>query len=413
MDKKTKWIVLGVLGLIGAMVMGMIFGGGAVYLLTRVSSAQAGSLAETVGDFDREMGVLVDRVVSDSPAEEAGLVRGDIIVEVDGKRVESVDELYAILRGKTPGDELYLTVLHGDEVRDLVAVLSEQAGQAYLGIVPCGRWAPQNRSDQLDHFQPFGIPFQYMEGARVVEVLPDSPAAEAGIKAGDVILSVDGEKVNTSHDLKDLILARKPGDVVTLEIRDSDTGEVQRIEVTLGERAEQAGMPYLGVRYQPLGMMGASGSQGFPWNWFEEYGNEGWTESDLPEGVESGFTVTRILPGSAAEEAGLQEGDLITAIDGEKMDSVNALQDAIAKKSPGDRIVLTIYHPGSDEAVEVEVVLKENPQQPGKAMLGVETIYQRVWRIGPGSDDWKDLIKPLIPDWNNRRILPGVPGGDA
>jgi S1-C subfamily serine protease len=68
-------------------------------------------------------------------------------------------------------------------------------------------------------------------------VFPDSPAAQAGLQAGDVIVAVDGEPVNAQDDLAEQVLKHSPGDTLTLRVvRDE---EPQEIEVTLGVLPEQ------------------------------------------------------------------------------------------------------------------------------------------------------------------------------
>jgi len=88
-----------------------------------------------------------------------------------------------------------------------------------------------------------------VEGALVTEVEPESPAEEAGIKAGDIITAVDGRKTDEDHPLRDLILEHEPGEKITLTL--TRWGESREIQVTLGETTDEEGktIPYLGVHY--------------------------------------------------------------------------------------------------------------------------------------------------------------------
>ncbi len=70
------------------------------------------------------------------------------------------------------------------------------------------------------------------DGARILEVVPNSPAAEAGLRPGDRIVAIDGEPVDTNHPLPDVIQRRRPGDTVRLKI--IREGEEQTVFVTLG-----------------------------------------------------------------------------------------------------------------------------------------------------------------------------------
>jgi hypothetical protein len=85
-------------------------------------------------------------------------------------------------------------------------------------------------------------------------VLPESPAAEAGLQAGDLIIAIDGEAVQPNQDPTALIAAHKPGDQLVLKIqRGGAAGEVESFEqtVTLAGRPDDASKPYLGVKVAP------------------------------------------------------------------------------------------------------------------------------------------------------------------
>lgn len=69
-------------------------------------------------------------------------------------------------------------------------------------------------------------------GAEVQEVIPGSPAEEAGLRVGDLIREVDGQPVSTRRPLMDLLSSYRPGDTVTLTVE--RRGEKKEIEVTLG-----------------------------------------------------------------------------------------------------------------------------------------------------------------------------------
>ncbi|HEU5324992.1 MAG TPA: trypsin-like peptidase domain-containing protein [Candidatus Limnocylindria bacterium] len=70
-------------------------------------------------------------------------------------------------------------------------------------------------------------------------IFPESPAAEAGLKAGDVIVAVDGEQITADRDLSTLILPHEPGDTVTLRVLRGNSA--QEVQVTLGQLPADAG----------------------------------------------------------------------------------------------------------------------------------------------------------------------------
>ena len=82
----------------------------------------------------------------------------------------------------------------------------------------------------------------------VTKVYEDGPADEAGIKAGDRILAIDGEQIESDTDLRELLSEYEPGDRIELGVR---RGARERdIQVKLGRRPGERDMPYLGLEYR-------------------------------------------------------------------------------------------------------------------------------------------------------------------
>jgi S1-C subfamily serine protease len=390
--------ILKVLGLLVAfslvLFVGAIVGGGIVYGLT-----QAGDVLPAVKaqETDPGYGVVIASVEADGPAAEAGVVRGDILLEMNGEALEHLGDLVSYLDESEPGDEVELTVLHGDDLRTLTATLGDRNGRAYLGLVSCGGLQKEIEVDVR-----VGAP-----GAVIVEVMPDTPAEKAGLQKGDVIVAVDGKKLDAENNLADLIAKYKPGDTVTLEIERPDDKEPFEVTVELGEHPDKAGVAYLGVRYSAFPQF--KDLQVLPFKKFDEL------PFAFPEGVEQGAIVKRVYEDSPASAAGLQEGDVITAIDGKPVESPQTLTEAIAERKPGDKITLTVYQRDSEEEREVQVTLAEHPDNEGKAYLGV--LIGGFFRIERGSEggelpfDLDELQKRFKFQWppggNEYREEPG------
>lgn len=73
-----------------------------------------------------EEGVQVSEVIADSPAEEAGLKQGDVLLEIDGAPVKSIEEFNRLMKSKAPGTKVKIKVKRGDKVRELTATLQEE-----------------------------------------------------------------------------------------------------------------------------------------------------------------------------------------------------------------------------------------------------------------------------------------------
>jgi regulator of sigma E protease len=205
------------------------------------------------------------RVVPGMPAAEAGLRVGDVVVEVDGRPVRTLEEMQWALTGKA-GQRLPIVVQRdGQRVRLVVTPSGEGAirGRGLLGIAP-------NRAPPT------------------VEVQAGGAAERAGVRTLDRVLTVDGHPVGDLQSLEQALRAsgaevalqvarRVPADVPGLE------GRVPEILTVRVPRQEGVGPAAFGL---------------------------------LPADVYSVLYVGRVLPGSAAADAGLQRGDRVEAIDG-------------------------------------------------------------------------------------------------
>ncbi len=349
------------------------------------SAAQTGSASETAqaGETD---GVLVSSVAADSPAAKAGIVRGDIILDVDGTAVNSVAELSAALSDKAADDQVTVTVRHGDDVRELDVTLAEQNGRTYLGIVPCGPGMGMMPQDHMTWNQAV------LEGAVIAEIVDDGPAAAAGLEVGERIVSVDGKAVDAENTLPDLIGAFKPGDDVTLEVASGTDAETREVSVTLAEHPDKEGAGYLGVRVAPAMQFRMDGTDGeeMPFRFLLPDGQEGEDNPlpftlppggmELPQELQDllenglpteGVVVMQVEDDSPAATAGIATGDVITAIDSETIGDFPALREAIAGYAPGDEVTLTVTRQGEEEPQKIEVTLGENPADDTKAYLGI------------------------------------------
>ena len=375
--------------------------------------------------FEDEPGVLVSGVQTDGPAAVAGLSRGDIIVGLDNAVIDTLDDLHEALAGRQVGETVSLDVMHGDDRLNLNVSLEDLDGSAWLGIAPCGAGM-----HAVPGFGAINVEI-HGAGAQIMGLEPGGPAEAAGVLEGEMITAVDGVEVDPMNDLGDVLSGYAPGDSVVLTLApagspsvtiiDTDGEEVDEasenvfvpemdvetrdVSVTLGEHPEDAGRAFLGVQYG-MEMIGGHGGD-FDFNFDAESlglhhgfdlehldalkGMHGDSEggpsmfkwfggSEDHEGMESfsfeGAIVSEIAADGPASSSGLGEGDVITSIDGEPVDSPEALAEMISARAPGEAVTLSVtnHTPGEDEASEareIEVVLGEHPDDAGAGFLGV------------------------------------------
>jgi serine protease Do len=199
---------------------------------------------------------LIVEVTEDGPADRAGLQVGDVVVSVEGEELDADRDLADLIAQHKPGDRVTLEVQEsgrwGRNSRKVKVELGEhpeREGVAYLGVsfMPApgfgfrGEWSFGGRG------MPFSGNVHLGRGAIVQSVVEDSPASDAGLRAGDVITAIDGEPVEDPGALNDAIADRKPGDEITLTVYRSEDAQELEITVMLGEHPDEEDQAYLGV----------------------------------------------------------------------------------------------------------------------------------------------------------------------
>lgn len=180
-----------------------------------------------------EDGVLITEVLADSPAAEAGLLAGDLVVSVNGVSVADQAGVIGALRDMEidieVGSVITLDVVRGGETLTLSLTLAElPEGMARDRMEMLReRLAERGALGQLVQ-RRLGVSFEMTDaGLEVVEVLSDSRAAEVGLQAGDVITAVDGTAINPDSTLRAALMDHAPGDTVTFSVlRDGATTEI-------------------------------------------------------------------------------------------------------------------------------------------------------------------------------------------
>jgi S1-C subfamily serine protease len=375
MRNRTAIILISVIAVVGCL---MLAAGATAFLgvtayraLPKISlfGDGVGEIALAQNTPDRDQGILVASVEPDSPAARAGIVRGDILLTANGEPLELAPGLMALLQSLEPGDEVTLEVLHGDEQKEVTLTLEEGDNGLNLGISPCGPGLGTIFERRFSGIS--GI-----NGARIVEVVSGSPAEQAGLQVGDVITALGGEAVDAENSLPDLLANHQPGDEVTLNIqRGGEESPEREITVALGEDSETAGKAYLGIRFTNAGSVedqpGGLPQFDLPFEGSPDEMPFQHPDFQLPEGVEAGVVISEVTADSPAEAAGLQAGDVVTAVDGEGLETSDALVQAIQAHKPGETVTLTILRSGQESGEDIEVTLGENPEKDGVAYMGV------------------------------------------
>ena len=209
-------------------------------------------------------GVGITESIKDSPAEKAGLRKDDVIVRFEGDNITSTRKLSRLVSEVAPDHTVRLTISRGGSEQEVNVTIGKHAGyvntfrqlegmkgfeglkdlKQFKNLAPGAQFYKWDGRSGVD---PEGFVFSFGGGRRIgVTTMPltkqlgdyfgiadskgvlitgvtdDSPAARAGIQAGDVIISVDGEKVDGSGDVSRAINKKKEGDVTLTVVRDKN-----------------------------------------------------------------------------------------------------------------------------------------------------------------------------------------------
>jgi serine protease Do len=206
------------------------------------------------GGLGTARGVVIEQVNEESAAEQAGLKAGDIVVEFDGERIRSAQQFTRLVRETAPGRSVPAVVMR-DGQKSTLTVQPRESSQSFSNLLkydlpmrveiprppkppvpPRGATpapAPfaysfrtgttlgvtvSDMSDQLAEY--FGAKY----GALVTSVRDDSPAAKAGVKAGDVITAINGREVKVPGDVRRATERLDSGAEFTIDVlRDKKT----------------------------------------------------------------------------------------------------------------------------------------------------------------------------------------------
>ena len=196
-------------------------------------------------------GVGVTQVVKGSAAEKAGLKKDDVILRFDGEQVTNVRKLNRLVGEASADQTVKLTISRGGSEQEVSATLSKRTGMTGLmgstirDQVMRGMekgWPQISTGDgQFVFFggnRRIGVSTQPLTkqladyfgvkdgGVLITSVVENGPAAKAGLKAGDVITNIDGEKVDSSGDIVRVINKKQDGDITLTIVSNHNTRTV-------------------------------------------------------------------------------------------------------------------------------------------------------------------------------------------
>jgi len=191
-------------------------------------------IAESLG-MKNATGALVDDAKPDTPAAKAGIQAGDIITAVNGNAIKDSRTLAREISGMAPGSAVKLDILRKGESKNINVTLATMPGQ------------PEKQAKANDNGETSGTPHLGVavapasevagageKGVVITAVDPDGPAAERGLKSGDVILDVAGKSVSSVGELRSALKDAKSGGKKDVLMRIKTADNTHFVAVPIG-----------------------------------------------------------------------------------------------------------------------------------------------------------------------------------
>ena len=265
----------------------------------------------------KNYGILIKKVVDESPADNAGLKSKDIILELAGDKVYTTDQFTKMLSYFEPEQAVKIKFFRDKKVKTLNLKLGEKKTyepkkKAYLGVFLA----------ELDNEIREKLELKEQHGILITKTVEDGPSEKAGIKNKTVLLAMNGEKIYTIDQLTKMLSSYKPEQEVKLYTFYKK--DYKNVTFKLGERED------LMFKFGDVFDWGFLNKPDNVFVYQYDMQNRKWIGAILKtnekiirdgdeETIEIDITVDKVIEDTPADKAGLKEGDKILSIDEKKI----------------------------------------------------------------------------------------------
>jgi S1-C subfamily serine protease len=291
-------------------------------------------------------GAYIEEVAPESPAEKAGLHKGDIVAAFNGERTPNSHVLIEHLQKAQGGDQITLRLTRDEWEREVKITLGRREG------APAPKKADAPPSESAAKERGFlGCYFKANPegpGAFVDGVVADSPAAKASLKKGDIVTGVNGTAIKEYTALQEVLRTCHPGQKLVLRV--AREGWEREVNVELGHRpGERAAPPPVTTPAEPAPAPKS------------EQKKPAFLGVSLVDNDGKGpLRVDDVQANSPAEKSSIKPGDVILAIGDKKCTTIKDFEDAMRTHFAGDVIVVHLER--DTWAREVKVTLGERTE---------------------------------------------------
>jgi S1-C subfamily serine protease len=277
-----------------------------------------------------EPGVVIE-IIRGGAAERAGLRTNDLILTLDGREVNTWDDLSDFMDRTREGDSLRIAYRRGKENRSTVAILSDRLyknnvlnlgqRQGFLGLTP---------EEDDDDDEP-GVE---------IGIVRNSAAEKAGLREGDLIYALNDTEIADWEDISDFMEETEEGDTVRVTYRRK--GAMNEVMVRLGgEKSWDMNIDLSDLRNLDINVRTKTACLGV------------YTDDYEDDDDEEGAAIEGFTDNSPAENARMEKGDVILYLNGARVRGHSDVWNEIARYQPGDTITVDYLRDGKRQSTIV------------------------------------------------------------
>lgn len=284
-------------------------------------------------------GAYVEDVAPESPAEKAGIRKGDLITSWNGEKTANSHALIEKLVKAGAGESVTVRLSRDEWEKEVKLTLGKREGTKTPAKKTETPATPA--TGERGFLGCFLKANPEGSGAFVDGVVDGSPAAKANVKKGDVITGMDGQAVKEYTQLQELLRATKPGQKVTFRI--AREGWERDVPIEMGRRAAEKAAPAPQARPTEPAPAPKPETKKPAFLGVSLVDNDG----------KGPLKVDDVMANSPAEKSGIKPGDVVVAIGEKKVTSIKDFEDALKAQHAGDKTVIRLERDGWAREVKV------------------------------------------------------------
>ena len=322
-------------------------------------------------------GILISKVVPDSPADSSGLQANDILMEIEGDKIYTRDQLTKMLTNFEPGQKVKLKYFRDGKEKTVKFAFGKKEEpqikkKAYLGVYL--KELSDKDKQKLNYDKNYGI--------MITDLVADGAAEKAGISKNSILMEIDGDKIYTVDQLTKMLTNYEPENVIKVKVFQDQ--KESTLDLILGEKAK---FSFKNWSWDDYNLSYDKPGNIFVYRYPQD--NDKWigvklhiVEDRKDDASKVTVTIEEVIADTPAEKAGLQAGDLILKVDGEKIDARKTVSKLINKREIGDTIEIQVERQGKTITLPCEVARRKDNERFERIELSLDDGKISVWMDG-------------------------------